>query len=369
MNERVMQFKIGLFVMVAAMVMAMMIIWFGESPSLFRDQAFVRVRYAEAPGVAEGVTVRKSGIRIGEVFSIAFDDRPGAEDGVIVILSLERKYKLRKDSAARITRSLIGDVSIDMQPGSSQEDLVYGDKPQSAPMIVGEVSPDPSKMMATANAAFEKVGATLASIKTAADGFAGVAKKAEGIDAFINTLTATGSDISAAAKGINRVIAENEADIRPAITDLKQVAEKLSAALDPETIAKIKESIARIDAASIKLDSGLKDLQPVFNDLGAPASKTIPTTNIGQALVRLNRILADFGLLTATLADRNGKLNPNGSIQQLMLNQELYDNLSRAAVSANEVFLLARPVVKNLVEFSRKIASDPGAMAKGALRN
>ncbi len=213
------------------------------------------------------------------------------------------------------------------------------------------------------------MGGTLASIETAADGFAAVAKKAEGIDAFINTLAATGSDISAAAKGINRVIAENEADIRPAITDLKQVAEKLSAALDPETIAKIKESIERIDAVSIKLDSGLKDLQPVFDDLGAPASKTIPTTNIGQALVRLNRIPPTSACSPPPWPTATGKLNPNGSIQQLMLNPELYDNLSRAAVSANEVFLLARPVVKNLVEFSRKIASDPGAMAKGALRN
>ena len=67
MNERVMQFRIGMFVIVAGLVLAMMLVWFGESPSLFRDHVFVKVRYVDAPGVSEGIPVRKSGIRIGEV--------------------------------------------------------------------------------------------------------------------------------------------------------------------------------------------------------------------------------------------------------------------------------------------------------------
>ena len=55
MYERVMQFRIGMFVIVAGLVLTMLIVWFGESPSLLRDHAFVKVRYKEAPGVAEGM--------------------------------------------------------------------------------------------------------------------------------------------------------------------------------------------------------------------------------------------------------------------------------------------------------------------------
>ena len=75
MNERLMQFRIGMFVIVAGLVLTMMIVWFGESPAILRDQVYLKVRYAEAPGVLEGVPVRKSGIRIGEVFDIAFDEQ------------------------------------------------------------------------------------------------------------------------------------------------------------------------------------------------------------------------------------------------------------------------------------------------------
>ena len=67
MNERLMQFRIGMFVIVAGLVLTMMIVWFGESPAILRDQVYLKVHYAEAPGVLEGVPVRKSGIRIGEV--------------------------------------------------------------------------------------------------------------------------------------------------------------------------------------------------------------------------------------------------------------------------------------------------------------
>ena len=96
MNERVMQFRIGMFVIVAGLVLTMMIIWFGESPSLLRDHVYIKARFAEAPGVAEGTPVRKSGIRIGQVSSIQFDeDRPGQPEGVIVTLSLDAKYRIR----------------------------------------------------------------------------------------------------------------------------------------------------------------------------------------------------------------------------------------------------------------------------------
>src|SRR3954452_15807955 len=102
MNERVMQFRIGMFVIVAGLVLTMMIVWFGESPSLFRDRAYVTVHYTEAPGVAEGIPVRKSGIRVGGVAAIKFDDRPSHADGVLVTLALERKYKIRAGWIPRI---------------------------------------------------------------------------------------------------------------------------------------------------------------------------------------------------------------------------------------------------------------------------
>lgn len=370
MNERVMQFRIGMFVIVAGLVLTMLIVWFGESPTLFRDHSFVKVRYTEAPGLSEGISVRKSGIRIGEVISVDFDERPGLPDGVIVVLSIEGKYKLKKGIVAKINRSLIGDVSIDMVPGpeSGTEALVPGRTAATAPEIAGDIAPDPSKALAAATSAFERAGSTLTAIETAANGFGAVAKKAENLDEFLATINETGKDISLVARGMNKVIAENEADLRPAIVNIRQASEKLNGAFDEETAANVRTAADRLASVSAKLDAGLNELKPVFTDLGTPAGKGTPTTNLGQSLYWLNRITANFSLLTNGLSDGKGHLNPNGSLQKLVTNPELFDNLSRMAASANDVFSAARPVIASIRVFADKVARDPAAISRGALQ-
>jgi phospholipid/cholesterol/gamma-HCH transport system substrate-binding protein len=369
MNERVMQFRIGMFVIVAGLVLTMLIVWFGESPSLFRDHAFVKVRYREAPGVAEGITVRKSGIRIGEVMSINFDDRPDQPDGVVVVLSIDEKYKIREGSVARIGRSLIGDVAIDMMPAGKQtEVLKLGKTPADAPEIKGDVTPDPSEALAAATAAFQKVGNTLNAIETAANGLAAVAKKADKLDEFIATIDDTGKNISKAAKGIDRVIAENENNLQPAITNIRNFSDKMAAAFDPDTVARFKATMDRLSSVSAKLDAGLSELRPVLADLGATAGKTSPTTNIGQSMFWLNRITGNINLLTNGLSDGKGNLNTNGSLQRLVTNPELFDNLNKLSLGANEVVALIRPAIKSLQVFAEKIARDPAAISRGVLQ-
>ena len=158
MNERLMQFRIGMFVIVAGLVLTMMIVWFGESPAILRDQVYIKVHYAEAPGVIEGVPVRKSGIRIGEVFSNAFDERPGQPDGVIVTLALERRYKLHEGTVPRLNRSLIGDVTVDMMPGTGPGNLetsatpgpCRGSRGKSLPIRRRRSPPPPRHLKASA---------------------------------------------------------------------------------------------------------------------------------------------------------------------------------------------------------------------------
>ena len=94
MNERVMQFRIGMFVIVAGLVLTMMIVWFGESPSILRDQVYLKVHYAEAPGCSRASRCARAASGSARSSAIAFDERPNQPDGVLVTLALERRYKL-----------------------------------------------------------------------------------------------------------------------------------------------------------------------------------------------------------------------------------------------------------------------------------
>ncbi len=367
MNERVMQFRIGLFVIVSGLVLTMMVVWFGETPSLLRDQVYLKVRYSEAPGVLEGVPVRKSGIRIGEVVAITFDERPGQPEGVIVTLALEHRYPVRAGSVPKLTRSIIGDVAIDMEPGSGEGFLPTGKTPVSAPdPIEGAVAPDPSKALAAATKAFEKAGDTLESINAAAAGLAKLTKSADKLDTLLVTWHDTGQNVSNAAKGINRFIAENEGNFQPALADLRAVGQKVNSALDEETVKNLREGINRFSNAAAQIDAELAALDPALKEIGAPTGRQSPRTDIGQAVRRLNMVLADVSLLTNKLRTPNGTLNSEGSLQKLLIRTDLHDNLNAMAQSANQAFLQLKVVLGTLRTFAEKVSNDPGVLGRGA---
>ena len=367
MNERLMQFRIGMFVIVAGLVLTMMIVWFGESPAILRDQDYVKVRYAEAPGVLQGVPVRKSGIRIGEVFDIAFDERNNQPDGVIVTLAIEKKYKLHEGTVPRIGRSLIGDVTIDMLPGTGAEFLKTGRSPAEAPIIDGEVAPDPSKALEAATKAFNSAGDTLKSINQAASGIAKISDSAAKLEDFLASVASAGKSVSKAADEIKVLVKANESNFQPALADLREVAGKLNKTFDPDTQAALKKGLDRFSSASARLDAGLAQLDPVLKDLGAPVNHT-PSTDIGQAVRRINVLAADLELLTSKLRDGRGGLNTDGTMQKLLTQAELHDNFNSVALSANQTLAQLRAVLADLRVFADKVARDPSAIGRGALQ-
>jgi phospholipid/cholesterol/gamma-HCH transport system substrate-binding protein len=364
MNERLMQFRIGMFVIVAGLVLTMMIVWFGESPSVFRDQVYLKVHYSEAPGVVEGVPVRKSGIRIGEVFSTEFDERPNEPDGVIVTLALERKYSLHKGSVPRLNRSLIGDVTVDMMPGTGPSTLPTSRTVAGAPVIEGEVAPDPSKALAAATKAFESAGDTLKSINAAAAGLATLTKSAAKLDDFLASVAEAGKNVSLVAQGIERVIKTNEGDLPPTMANIRSVARKLDDAIDQSAL---KTGIERFSAASVRLDTDLALIDPVLKDLSSPVNRQ-PATDLGQTFRRINILTADLELLTSTLRDGRGGLNTNGSLQKLLTQAELHDNINTMAVNATQTLIQLKAVLSTVRAFVEKASRDPSAITRGAFQ-
>jgi phospholipid/cholesterol/gamma-HCH transport system substrate-binding protein len=365
MNERLMQFRIGMFVIVAGLVLTMMIVWFGESPAILRDQVYIKVHYAEAPGVIEGVPVRKSGIRIGEVFSTAFDERPGQPDGVIVTLALERRYKLHEGTKPRLNRSLIGDVTVDMMPGTGQGDLETSNTPALAKVIEGEVAPDPSKALAAATKAFESAGDTLKAINIAANGLARISDSAQNLDSFLTSVADAGRNVSKAAQGLDRVVKANEADFQPMVTNLRQVARKLDESLDQ---AALRSGIDRFASAAARLDAGIAQIDPLLKDLGSPVDHR-PTTDVGQAVRRINLLAADLELLTSKLRDGRGGLNTEGSLQKLITQAELHDNVNTMAVTATQTLVQLKAVLGSIRTFVEKVSRDPSMLTRGALQS
>ena len=180
----------------------------------------------------------------------------------------------------------------------------------------------------------------------------------------MNTWNETGKQLSTAASGIDRFIKDNEGNLQPALTNVRDVARKLNTTLDPKTQESLRSAIQQFNSAAGRLDTSLTLASPFFSDLGASVT-TVPKTDFGLTVRQLNLIARDVRLLTQALSDGQGKLNPNGSLQKMVLRGDLYDNINRMTTTATDTFNGFRPVLALLRIFAEKISRDPSLIARG----
>src|SRR5690349_21244656 len=106
MPERTLQFRVGLFVIFAGICACAIILGLGEMRWLWEKHYRVAVNFQTAPGVRAGIPVRKNGVSIGTVQEVFFEEDQG---GVTVMIDIQERHVLRKDSQARLNLSLLGD--------------------------------------------------------------------------------------------------------------------------------------------------------------------------------------------------------------------------------------------------------------------
>ncbi len=129
MNEQSMRFRIGVFVLAAVILLAVLIMLFGSFPTVFKSQDHYFVTFDNAPGVAPGTPVRRSGVRIGEVQSVVLDDATGK---VRVTIVIDRSHHLYPDDQPVLVRGpLGGDTTIDFVPSSPETKPAEPAPPQS----------------------------------------------------------------------------------------------------------------------------------------------------------------------------------------------------------------------------------------------
>ncbi len=364
--ERAEQFRLGLFVLVACLLVAGMIVWFGRSSdSLFARRGFVIARFDRAPGVETGVPVRKSGIPIGEVASVALVDLEEATV-VEVTLAIDPRFHLRDGARPRIARGLIGDVVLEFEPGHGRKRLHLATDPASATVIEGITSIDPTQALEEAAKTFQDAGQTLDSIDEAARSVSALAGKLRSVDTFLETWTQTGTEIDLVASELRGVVVENRDAIGPTLDEIREAADRIESTLDEPTRTALQSSIARLDEAVARLDDGLTDLKPLLVDLGRGPNED-PATRLGQTLMRIDRIAGQIGLLTAALDDGNGRLNPDGTLQRLLTRGEVADGVVAVTQSIDLFLRSLRPAVRSLTVLLERVARDPAILTRGVL--
>jgi ABC-type transporter Mla subunit MlaD len=117
MDKRLQRFRLGMFVIGAFVLLAILTVFFGGTGSTFVPRHHYTILFKNAPGVSVGTPVRRSGIRIGEVTSVDLDNETGE---VRVDIAVNKKYTLWTSDQAVVNQDLLSrDTTIDFVPQTS----------------------------------------------------------------------------------------------------------------------------------------------------------------------------------------------------------------------------------------------------------
>lgn len=347
MNERVMQFRVGVVVLATAIIAGILIVLFGDLPSLVQATYPLNMSFADARGVANGTPVRKNGILVGRVAEVALDER----GGVRVVADIDAYVPIYKDEQPRIATTLLGDAEIQLVPGIIRPPR---QRVGEGEVLIGLVSRDPFEVFSTLE---PKLGSALESLTEASTA---VTKLSADIDRLLVDNNDFGKlmqktekaldEFSVAMTNINDVMGDPQAR-----ANIKAMLEEL-----PQTLADVRQAVQGMGQTIDTADRNLRNLEGLTKPLGERGAGMV--AQIDTTIGRLDEVMQQAVFFTKALNESDGTLG------RLVRDPQVYEDLAAAAANVKGLSRELRPIVDDIRVFSDKIARHPEQLGvRGAL--
>lgn len=351
MDERVMQFRVGVMALATLLIAASMVLLVGRAPSLVRGTYTVYIKFHDAPGVSQDTPIRKFGIRIGRVTKIGFAED---ESGAVVTAEIDNDVQLRSDEYCRINNSILGDAILeflDEDPTRTPDTFI-----EPGDVLKGEVRSDPlelvSKLEGNLSTALDSVGRT-------SDEIAGLARRVsdmlgnndEQIARIISKTEKTIDQLQATIASADDILGDPvmKENLKRAVNDL------------PNVLTDARDTIGNLKTTLTGVDRNLANLEGLTKPLGDRGPQLV--ANLESSTAKLDQVLTDLSDFTEKLD------NPEGSLGQLLNNPEVYQQINSAASNINQLSKELRPIVKDVRVFTDKLARHPEQLGvRGAIK-
>ncbi|MFM8953974.1 MAG: MlaD family protein [Planctomycetaceae bacterium] len=348
MNDRVMQFRVGVVVLATAIIAGILVVLFGDLPSLVQATYPLKMSFADARGIANGTPVRKNGILVGRVASVMLDER----GGVSVVADIDSYVPIYRDEQPRIATTLLGDAEIQLVPGR-----VVPPRQRIAPeeVLVGAVSRDPFEVFATLE---PKLGSALESLTQASESVTKLSANLDRLllgedDTFAKMVAKTEKALDAfslAMDNINDVMGDANAR-----ANLKETLNGLPAVMND-----LRTTVQGIGTTVDTADRNLRNLEGLTRPLGERGEGMV--AQVDKTIGRLDEVLQQATFFTRALNESEGTLG------KLVRDPKVYDDLAQAAANVNNLTRELRPIVDDVRVFTDKIARHPEQLGvRGAL--
>ena len=397
MNERQMQFRVGVVVF-ATIIIGLLLATLNE-PLLTGWLPWGLAKYEigielpRAPGVALNTPVRKNGILIGRVETIV-----DQKEGVLLKAGIDGDRQLFAEYEPHVRTTVLGDATVEFETRPVPD----GTPPVSDGFIYrnGQVDESPLESLAklgdlrdefdSASRALTDAGEEVAKLARRINTAFGDEAEEGRVTRLLDTTENAMNQFAATMTAFNEIIGDVPADagqpaevrrfngqVQPLDTrppvDVPPPAGVQPPIEGPELRRRLRQGLNELPDAirefrtTLELaDRNLRNLEGFTEPLGQKGEA------IADALIRavdgIDRLVDDFGVLVQALNNREG------TIGRLIYDPQAYENLTRLMCNANtvleQIYHLAtrlRPVVEDARVFMDKVAREPGRLVSGAV--
>ncbi len=348
MDDRVMQFRVGVMVLATLIISAILIMYFEKMPIkslLFQETYTIKVKFDEIRDITKGTSVYKNGIRIGEVEKVELADDDKA---VLVTAEIEEGRQIYQNEECYVSSKFMGDTSLSFR--RSKDPDAPKELIDRTITLQGQdtVSEDPTGMKAAMEAAlkgpFDTVKETGDALKVAGDKLADAADKLSGfLDQNSGKMAETLDSMGKAAKNANDLFGdpETQAQLKVALRNL------------PDTLDQFRLTMK-------KAQTNLDNLEEFTGALRVDGKKSV--RDIHDLIAQAKGFMTELNMIVQAINDEESSLG------LLIKDPQLYNDLAAAAKNVNEASRRLRPIVEDVRVFTDKIARHPGLIVRDAVR-
>jgi phospholipid/cholesterol/gamma-HCH transport system substrate-binding protein len=313
--------KVGLFVLVALILLAYMSFRVGEYGFGLKKGYFVNVIFDNVTGLDKDASVTIAGVEVGKVESISLTDGKA-----LVTLRIIPDVKLEKDVRASIkTHGILGDKFIEIEPGTRESGYI------EAQGLIKQVEQqaDIDKILRELGTIASDVMEVTASLKKVVGGEEGVAN-----------LKAIIQNTRELSENLNMVVKQNDEKFSIMVSSLKNAAtemEKTFAALsditskinsgegtvgrlvtDESVFEKLDRTVASLEEISDKINEGRGTIGRLINDEETVENLNASLKTIDTSMEGINRYITKAEQFRTFLSYRGEYLFDNSNAKSYL---------------------------------------------------
>ncbi|MDY0166563.1 MAG: hypothetical protein RBS80_08460 [Thermoguttaceae bacterium] len=384
MDERIIQFRVGVMVFATILITLILVFMFGDFNQIFHGTNEVRVWLREAPGVSVDTPVRKSGILVGRVTRVEFVDEDfgqeevrrdlgiGEEEfqrGVVITMAIQKNKPIYRDEACRVGTSLLGDATIHIVRTNESIPGPYGYAGPTGPVgpdgdrsrigggewMHGEIAVDPIQSVRDLAPKLEEVmdsiHGTSQTVGELANSFNRLLRNnEENLDRAFGRAGDALDAVEQLASNANRILGDEQTQL-----DIRRAIERLPVILDDT-----HKAVVQIQHSMGTFNRSLKNIEDFTEPLGRDAEKMIG--RVESSLTKLDQLAGELVQFSQAMN------NSEGTLGQLIHNPELYQNLNRTIRNVEYLTRKLEPIIDDARVFSDKVSRNPGIIVRDAVR-